>query len=121
MSDIIQSFAEVIPSHLRKEVERELLTGWRMQETAAYTQAKQFAAFNNANAAKPIEGIGELKARIPLSAYHYWGQRLGYECWNDESFVNDYIKHNPEIAVNNRIKRTIVNGAVLTADGYLVK
>lgn len=121
MSDIIQSFADAIPSHLRKEVERELITGWRMQEAASYHQAKQFAAFNHANAAKSIDGVGELKARIPISAIHYWGNRLGYECWNDEQFVNEYIKDNPEIAVNNRIKRTTVNGAVFTGDGYLVK
>lgn len=121
MSDIIQSFADAIPSHLRKEMERELITGWRMQEAASYHQAKQFAAFNHANAAKSIDGVGELKARIPISAIHYWGNRLGYECWNDEQFVNEYIKDNPEIAVNNRIKRTTVNGAVFTGDGYLVK
>jgi hypothetical protein len=121
MSDIIQSFADAIPSHLRKEMERELITGWRMQEAASYHQAKQFAAFNHANAAKSIDGVGELKARIPISAIHYWGNRLGYECWNDEQFVNEYIKDNPEIAVNNRIKRTTVNGAIFTGDGYLVK
>lgn len=121
MSDIIQSFADVIPSHLRKEVERELISGWRVQEAASYHQAKQFAAFNHANAAKSIEGVGEMVARIPLSAIHYWGQRLGYDCWDDETFVREYIRDNPEVAVNNRIKRTVVNGAVLTADGYLVK
>ena len=119
MADIIQSFAEVIPSHLRKEVERELLNGWRMQETAAYSQAKQQASFRHANAAKSLEGVGQLKAQIPLSAFHYWGQRLGYECWDDKTFVNDFIKHNPEIAVKNRVKRTVVNGAIFTSDGYL--
>lgn len=119
MADIIQSLSEVIPSHLRKEVEKELLTGWRRQEASAYHQAKQMAAFNHSNAARSLEGVGELKARIPLSAFHYWGQRLGYECWNDESFVNDFIKHNPEIAIKNRVKRTVVNGAIFTADGHL--
>jgi hypothetical protein len=120
VADFIQSLSEVIPSHLRKEMERELLNGWRMQEAASYTQAKQIAAFNHSNAARSLEGVGELKAQIPLSAYHYWGQRLGYACWDDESFVNDYIKHNPEIAVKNRVKRTVVNGAIFTADGYVV-
>lgn len=100
-------------------MERELLNGWRMQEAAAYTQAKQFAAFNHSNAASSIDGVGELKARIPGDAYHYWGHRLGYECWNDKEFVDDYIKHNPEIAIHNRVKRTNVRGAIFTADGFL--
>jgi hypothetical protein len=121
LSDIIQSLSEAIPSHLRKQVEKELLTGWRMQEAASYHQAKQFAAFNHANAAKSIEGVGELKARIPLSSVHYWGQRLGYDCWNDETFVKEFIRDNPEVAVNNRVKRTTVNGAIFTADGHLLK
>lgn len=119
MSDIIQSLSEAIPSHMRKQVERELLTGWRMQEAAAYTQASQMAAFRHQNAASSIEGVWELKAQIPLSAFHYWGQRLGYECWNDKEFLNDYIKQNPEVAVTNRVKRTTVNGAIFTADGFL--
>ena len=121
MSDIIQSLSEAIPAHLRKQVERELLTGWRMQEAAAYTQAKQMASFRHQNAAKAIDGVGELKAQIPISAFHYWGQRLGYECWDDKTFMDDYIKENPEVAVKNRIKRTTVNGAIFTGDGYLIK
>lgn len=119
MSDIIQSLSEAIPADMRKQVERELLTGWRMQEAAAYTQAKSMAAFRHSNAAQSLEGVGELKAQIPLSAFHYWGQRLGYECWNDKEFMDDYIKHNPEVAVTNRVKRTTVNGAIFTADGFL--
>ena len=119
MADIIQSFAEVIPSHLRKQVERELLNGWRKQEVTASSQAKQQAAFRHSNAAQSLEGVGELKAQIPLSAFHYWGQRLGYVCWDDKSFVNDFIKHNPEVAVKNRVKRTVVNGSIFTSDGYL--
>ena len=31
--------------------------------------------------------------------YHYWGQRLGYECWEDEQFVREMQRDNPEIRV----------------------
>lgn len=92
-----------------------------MQEAAAHTQAKQMASFRHANAAKSIDGVGELKAQIPISAFHYWGQRLGYECWDDKTFVDDFIKENPEVAVKNRVKRTVVNGGLFTADGHLIK
>lgn len=119
MADIIQDLAEVIPPDLRKRVQEELLRGWRMEETKAKAEAKQSAVFNHANEARSIDGVGQLKARIPLAAWHYWGQRLGYECWEDSQFLEEFLRDNPETAIRNYAKRTIVNGAIFTADGYL--
>jgi hypothetical protein len=120
VSDLFQSLADSLPSHLRKEVERELINGWNVAKVKDAISSKQQAVFNNQNAARSIDGLGELKARIPPNSFHYWGQRLGYECWSDKQFLNDFIKHNPEVAIRNRVKRTVVNGAVFTASGHLV-
>ena len=119
MSDIIQSLADAIPSHLRKRVERELINGWRMEEVKAKSTAKQSAVFRHSNEANNIEGVGRLKAQIPIQAWHYWGQRLGYECWEDNQFLSEFLRDNPETAVSNYAKRTCVNGAIFTGDGYL--
>ncbi len=119
MSDIIQDLAEVVPPDPRKRVQEELLRGWRMEETKAKATAKQTAVYNHANEARSIDGVGQLKARIPLAAWHYWGQRLGYECWEDKAFLDEFLRDNPETAVRNYAKRTTVNGAIFTADGYL--
>ena len=119
MADIIQDLAEVIPPELRNRVRNELLRGWRMEETKAYAEAKQSAIFNHANEARSIDGVGQLKARIPQAAFHYWGHRLGYECWDDDSFLREFLRDNPETAVSNYAKRTCVNGTIFTADGYL--
>ena len=121
MSDIIQSLADAVPAHLRERVEQELLLGWRMNEVKAKSVAKQSAIFHNSNAAKSVDGIGEKIASIPLDAFHYWSHRLGKECWSDDQFVNDFIRDNPEVAVRNRVKRTTVQGAIFTGDGYLIK
>jgi hypothetical protein len=120
MSDIIQSLADAIPSHLRNRVERELINGWRMEEVKAKSTAKQSAVFRHANEANNIEGVGRLKAQIPIQAWHYWGQRLGYECWEDNAFLNEFLRDNPETAVTNYAKRTCVSGAIFTADGHLI-
>jgi hypothetical protein len=121
--DFIQDLADVIPSDIRKGVQEELLNGWRLQEVEAKKQAKQLAAFGHANEAKAIDGVGQLVARIPPAAFHYWGIRLGYECWEDKQFMSDFLKHNPEVAVRNRVKRTVVNGAkgLFNASGFLIK
>jgi hypothetical protein len=121
VADFIESLADAIPSDIRKDVERELLHGWRMQEVGAKADAKQLAIYNNAREAKPIEGVGQLRCRIPVSAYHYWGKRLGYECWQDKQFLDEFERDNPEVAVRNRVKRTMVGGAkgIFDANGFL--
>jgi hypothetical protein len=120
MSDFVQSLADVIPSHLRNEVERELRLGFHASRVKASAEAQQIAVFHNAHEAKAIEGIGQKLGSIPGDAYHYWGQRLGYACWDDKQFVDEFFKHNPETAVRNRVKRTVVNGAIFSASGHLV-
>lgn len=121
MADIIQSFADVIPSHLRMEVERELLHGWRLREVKAEHEAKQIAHFGHTNEANDIEGIGRLVARIPPDAYHMWGTRLGYECWSDKQFLKEFLRDNPEVAVRNYVKTACVNGAIFDSSGFLIK
>jgi hypothetical protein len=37
----------------------------------------------------------------PVS-YHYWGNRLGYACWDDPQFVAEYKRDNPECRVKLR-------------------
>lgn len=92
-----------------------------MSEIKAQATAKQNAVFNHSNEAHNIEGVGRLKARIPIEAWHYWGQRLGYECWEDKQFLDEFLRDNPETAIRNYAKRTTVNGAIFTGDGYLTK
>jgi hypothetical protein len=102
-------------------VEKELRTGWQMREAQAFHQAKQIAAHGHANEARSVEGIGRLKARIPPDAYHYWGVRLGYECWQDKQFLKEFLRDNPEVAVRNYAKKTVVQGAIFTSDGFITK
>lgn len=46
---------------------------------------------------------GEVKMMIHPISYHYWGQRLGYECWDQDSdFVREYLRDNPAARVRSR-------------------
>ena len=93
--------------------------GWNQKRVEATKEAKQIAAFEKARETKGVDGLGTLVARIPGDAYHYWGQRLGYECWKDDQFLNEFMRDNPEVAVRNYAKRTMVGGAIFTADGFI--
>lgn len=113
--------SQVIPEHLRKGVTQELLNGWRKQEVDAKVQAQKIGQWNRHREARSLEGIGRKVCSIPGAAYHYWGQRLGYECWEDTQFLNEFMRDNPEVAVTNYTKRTMVGGAIFTADGFVAK
>jgi len=51
---------------------------------------------------------GEVQMSVRPEFYHYWGQRLGYECWKDEGFVKLFLRDNPECRVRSRSKKTLV-------------
>lgn len=119
MSDLIQSLADVVPPHLQKRVEGELIRGWNQRRVEAQKEAKQIATYERARETKSVDGLGNLVARIPGDAYHYWGHRLGYECWKDDQFIKEFMRDNPEVAVKNYAKKTMVKGALFTADGFI--
>jgi hypothetical protein len=44
---------------------------------------------------------GEVDFQIHPVFYHYWGQRLGYECWDDPQFVRELKRDNEVVRVRN--------------------
>lgn len=51
---------------------------------------------------------GEVKMMIHPASYHYWGQRLGYECWEDPQFCREYLRDNPAARVRTRTDRLTI-------------
>jgi hypothetical protein len=55
------------------------------------------------------DGGGEVTMQIHPVSYHYWGQRLGYQCWDDPQFCREYLRDNEAARVRSRSdKLTIV-------------
>jgi hypothetical protein len=48
---------------------------------------------------RSLEGLGRPRLELDPVVYHYWGQRLGYECWRDAQFVREFERDNPEVRV----------------------
>jgi hypothetical protein len=42
---------------------------------------------------------GYVDLNIHPASYHFWGQRLGYECWQDAQFIREYKRDNPAAVV----------------------
>ena len=52
-----------------------------------------------------------IQYKIPKLSYHYWGKRLGYECWEDHQFVHEFLRDNPQCRVTSEaLNATILSG-----------
>lgn len=86
-----------------------------MAELAFRRQAKIAAAYRQQALAAKAGGTrrilrgeigGEVKMAVHPIFYHYWGQRLGYACWDDDQFVREFLRDNPSArvkSVSNRL------------------
>lgn len=45
---------------------------------------------------------GEVKMQVHPFSYHYWGNREGYQCWEDNDFKRRYLRDVPEARVKSR-------------------
>lgn len=50
---------------------------------------------------RSIDGIGRLRMAVASDAFHYWGRRLGYDCWKDKQFLREFERDNPEVRVKS--------------------
>lgn len=60
---------------------------------------------------RAVNGLGRMRLSIEPTAFHYWGRRLGYECWRDKQFLNEFERDNPAARVRQ-------NGGTKMQFGY---
>lgn len=84
---------ESIPADLYKPLLEEFKRGWLMEKVKGRVEQKRLAKTAK-QYHRGVDGLGRLRARIPGSSFHYWGKRLGYQCWNDETFLKEFIRDN---------------------------
>jgi hypothetical protein len=90
-----------LPPGVVAELQRGRLA--REAMTIAQAPARQVEqARAHAGTAKSLDGLGRLRMVITADAYHYWGRRLGYECWRDKAFLREYERDNAAVRVKSR-------------------
>ena len=94
------SLIQQFPAGLGVALERELRLGFQLEKTQAEARQRDIGRVNQ-EAVKSVEGLGSLEARIDSSAYHYWGQREGYDCWQDNQFQKEFLRDNPQSKVKS--------------------
>jgi|TARA_B100000073_G_scaffold219937_1_gene183048 hypothetical protein len=91
--------AHGVANALRSQIAREHNAAYANQEQLAHSARREINS---------VEGVGSLKARIDPTSYHYWGKRVGYDCWNDRKFLKEYLRDNPESRVKSVSGKTQV-------------
>ena len=86
-----------LPQSLANEVIHEIN---RVQDEALVK-----ATIEQAEAAKALgeqrsmDEVGRQRLNIHPTIYHHFGDKYGYECWQDEEFVSDFEKGFPAARV----------------------
>jgi len=94
IADALEGFKD---EALRLAVIEELKRGAHQECVASMAQQKRIGIENHSQTYKSIEGAGRLRMRVDPTHFHFWGQKVGYGCWRDKTFLNDVEKWNPEL------------------------
>ncbi len=90
-----------IPEEFRERAQNVMDAKWQESRVDAKRAAQELGKLNSQEH-KSVEGMGQLTARIPGVAFHFWGQKLGYDCWKDQEFLREFLRDNPECKVNSK-------------------
>jgi len=95
---------------LTKEVIEELRTARNLEEVNASVRQRKLAQAEQvvSNGTRKNLSFGRLRMRIAPEAYHYWGKRLGYECWDDQQFLREFERDNESVRINSRSEKVSV-------------
>lgn len=97
-TSVVESFGP----QMARAIEDELRRGWHMEAMTAAVRQKQIAQANPIR--RTVEGVGQAMMSVDPIAYHYWGGRLGYQCWRDRQFVREFLRDNPDARVRTQAK-----------------
>lgn len=87
-----------LPESTMRELRDGLHARQMVRMQAAAQQQRELA---KAGGERMMMQHGETVFSVLPEFYHYWGQRLGYECWDNAQFVREFLRDNPEVRVKN--------------------
>ena len=93
-----------IPAHVTRQFDSELRHGTlyhKLQEQASCAQREADSIAKSRVQYRSMNGLGSLTTRVPADAFHFWGQKLGYQCWSDKAFLREYRRDNPGLAMKS--------------------
>lgn len=105
--DQLPALHESIPDELLKPMLEEFRSGWNLRKVQSEA-ARKLIAETNKDEHQFSEGLGQMRARIPIEFYQHMKFLFGHGIWNDKKFLNRVLQENPEFRVNTVAKTQIV-------------
>lgn len=101
----VETFARSMGADGLRQFEQELRWGVHAREVmAAQNQQRHQEEVTDVCA---IDSMGMVPTMaVDGAVFHYWGQRLGYECWDDPQFIREFQRDNPEVRAKYKARRT---------------
>lgn len=90
---------------------RDVLMAWEQarRDRAGKEMAAAAAERGEQRFLEAKDGFGGFVGlMVHPESFHYWGQRLGYQCWNDDGFKREYLRDNPQCRVKASARQTTV-------------
>lgn len=90
---------------------RDVLQAWEAarRDRAHKEMAASAAARGEQRYLEAADGFGGFVAlMVHPESFHYWGQRVGYECWNNDEFKREYWRDNPACRVKAQSRNPTV-------------
>ena len=106
------------------EVTKQFLEELREGKLIDFVQAKkeQEQAAKERQQRRFFGDQGEVKFQVHSKFYHYWGQRLGYDCWKDEQFVREFLRDNESARIKSHSNKIQVgHGSLDKPIGFFKK
>lgn len=86
----------------------DLNTGFYARATLAEAAMREEKEQIESAPVLPDNVLGKPRMVVNEATFHYWGQRLGYECWDDEQFLREFERDNPDCRINAKSARTTI-------------
>lgn len=112
MADVLPITTELPYVH-DEEMAQKVFQTFREREERTYARALKAwkARSHTAKRMLRMPDGTHIAYKIPTIAYHHWGKRYGYECWDDAGFVHEFLRDNPGCRViSEAVNPTILSG-----------
>ena len=107
-SDFARDLAAAHGEEFVRDFCATLLDEQRAEEELAFGKQQRIAAATQRLEEHWMDGLGECHMRVDPEVYFHWVKKLGYECWNDKSFVREFKRDNKDVIVRSRSQKAVV-------------
>jgi hypothetical protein len=102
----LDSFARHMGTEELNKFLKELHWGVHARQVTSHFRQQHHA--REAAGQHGTDALGECTTVIDASAFHFWGQREGYECWDDDTFLKEIRRDNPATRVRTAAQKTTI-------------